>query len=410
MTVLPVLFSITTLAQDPEPPANNIRQGAVRLFLDCGSCDMSYTRQEIPWVNYVRQVQDAQVYVLVTRQNSGNGGNMYTYIFHGMDKFAGMDDTLTFTSNPQNTSVEIREKRTNILKAGLIRFASRTPAINEIDISHSNAMEQEEVIDRWRNWVFEIETSPQYNSEEHYKRLMLENSLRISKVTPDIKLEIEIDQRYIKQRFIEEDLDTTYIRSNKGMDNLLVKSLGDHWSAGLIWSINSSSSENYDLNTTIMPAIEYDLFPYSEATHRQLRFLYSIGYQYSNYTDTTIYNKITENLFGQQIQIAWEVQKKWGSIYLSVRGLNYFHDLSKNMLAADLWARIRIFKGLSLFMNIEAAHINDQLSLRKGELSEAERLLRLREQATAYQVQAGIGLTYTFGSIYNNIVNPRFGD
>ncbi len=410
ITVFTTLFSITAVSQDPPPSTNNLRQEAVRLFLDCSSCDMSYTRQEIPWVNYVRQVQDAQVYVLVTRQNSGNGGDMYTYIFHGMDRFAGMDDTLTYNSNPHDTSVEIREKRTNLLKAGLIRFASRTSVINEIDISHSEAIEQEEVVDKWRNWVFEIQTSPQYNSEEQYKRLELENSLRITKVTPDIKLEIDFDQRYIKQRFIEEELDTTYIRSYKGMDNLFVKSLGDHWSAGLRWEINSSSSENYDLNTVIMPSVEYDLFPYSEATHRQLRFLYSIGYQYSNYTDTTIYNKIAEHLFGQQMQIAYEIQKKWGSIRLSVWGLNYFHDFSKNMVAADLYSRIRIFKGLSLFMNIEAAHINDQLSLRKGELSEAERLLRLREQATAYQVEAGVGLTYTFGSIYNNIVNPRFGD
>ena len=306
--------------------------------------------------------------------------------------------------------MEIREKRTNLLKAGLIRFVSHTPVIDEIEISHSKEIEQEEVEDKWRNWVFEFETSPQYNSEEYYKRLVLENSARITKVTDDIKLEIEIDQRYTKQRFIEEDLDTTYVRSYKGMNNLFVKSLGEHWSAGMIWEINSSSSENYDINTIIMPSLEYDLFPYSEATHRQLRFLYSIGYQYSNYADTTIYNKTTENLFGQQLRIAYEVQKKWGSVNLSIRGLNYFHDFSKNMVAADLYARIRIFRGLSIFMNIEAAHINDQLSLRKGELSEAERLLRLREQATAYQIETAIGLNYTFGSIFNNIVNPRFGD
>jgi len=80
------------------------------------------------------------------------------------------------------------------------------------------------------------------------------------------------------------------------------------------------------------------------------------------------------------------------------------------MVAADLFTRIRVFKGLSLTLNLEAARINDQLNLRKGELSEAERLLRLREQATGYEVQTGIGLSYTFGSIYNNIVNPRFGN
>jgi hypothetical protein len=409
--ILSAILPFTLIAQETDPDqSGNMRKDAVKVFIDCSSCDMNFTRQEIPWVNYVRDVREAQVYVLVTRQNSGNGGDLFTYTFHGMDMFAGMDDTLTFTSNPYETSTEIRQKRTTILKAGLLRFASRTPLIHEIEISNGSEIEQEVVTDKWRNWVFEISTSPEYSAEETYKRLNIRNSIRVTKVTPDIKFEIEFDQSYTRQRFIEEDLDTTYIRSFERIENLFVKSLGDHWSAGLIWNINTSTSENYDLNTSVMPSIEYDLYPYAEATHRQLRFLYSIGYQFNDYTDTTIYNKTRENLFGHQLRVAYQVQKKWGSIYFSLRGLNYFHDFSKHMIASDLFARVRLFKGLSLTLNLEAARINDQLNLRKGELSEAERLLRLREQATGYEFQAGIGLSYTFGSIYNNIVNPRFGN
>jgi len=406
-----VVFSFTLIAQETDSGSTgHMRNDAVKVFIDCNSCDMNYTRQEIPWVNYVRDVREAQVYVLVTRQNSGNGGDLFTYTFHGMDLYTGMDDTLTYTSNPYETSTEIRERRTTILKAGLIRFASRTPLVHEIEISSGSAIEEEVVTDKWRNWVFEISTSPEYSSEEAYKRLNIRNSLRITKITPDIKFEIDFDQSYTRQRFIEEDFDTTYLRSFERIENLLVKSLGDHWSAGVIWNINTSTSENYDLNTSVMPSIEYDLYPYAEATHRQLRFIYSIGYQFNDYSDTTIYNKTRENLFGQQLRVAYQVQKKWGSIYFSLRGLNYFHDFSKHMIASDLFARVRLFKGLSLTLNLEAAKINDQLNLRKGELSEAERLLRLREQATGYQFQAGIGLSYTFGSIYNNIVNPRFGN
>ena len=401
---------MNAFSQEDTQVSDNLRQDAVKVFIDCSSCDMSYTRQEIPWINYVRDVREAQVYVLVTRQNSGNGGDLYTYIFHGMDVFAGMDDTLAYTSNPQQTSTEIRERRTAIMKAGLIRFAVRTPVINEIDITHSSSIEKEVVTDNWKNWVFEISTSPEYSAEESYKRLSLRNSFRATKITPEIKLETDFDQSYTKQRFIEEDLDTTYLRSSESLDILFVRSLGEHWSAGLIWETNTSTSQNYDFNTSVMPSIEYDLFPYSEATHRQLRFLYSIGYQYSNYSDTTIYNKACENLFGHQLRVAYQVQKKWGSVYFSLRGLNYFHDFSKNMIASDLFARVRVFKGLSVTLNLEAARINDQLSLRKGELTEAERLLRLKEQATGYQFETGIGLTYTFGSIYNNIVNPRFGN
>lgn len=407
--ILIVFVSFTITAQETDSGSSgHMRNDAVKVFIDCNSCDMNYTRQEIPWVNYVREVREAQVYVLVTRQNSGNGGDLFTYTFHGMDQYAGMDDTLSYTSNPYETSTEIREKRTTILKAGLLRFASRTPLIHEIEISNGTEIEQEVVTDKWRNWVFEISTSPEYSAEETYKRLNIRNSIRITKITPDIKFEIDFNQSYTRQRFIEEDFDTTYLRSFERIENLFVKSLGDHWSAGMIWNINTSTSENYDLNTSVMPSIEYDLFPYAEATHRQLRFLYSIGYQFNDYTDTTIYNKTRENLFGHQLRVAYQVQKKWGSIYFSLRGLNYFHDFSKHMVATDLFAKVRLFKGLSLTLNLEAARINDQLNLRKGELSEAERLLRLREQATGYEFQAGIGLSYTFGSIYNNIVNPRF--
>ena len=192
------------------------------------------------------------------------------------------------------------------------------------------------------------------------------------------------------------------------MDNLFVKSLGDHWSAGFRWDLGSSTRENFGFRTDFLPSIEYDIFPYSEATHRQLRILYSAGYQFNNYIDTTIFNKVKEGLFLEVLNIAFQVQKKWGSINLGLIGTNYFHDFSKNRLELFSSVNIRIFKGLSLQINGGVAHINDQLNLKKGDISEAERLLQLRELATKYRVEGGIEITYTFGSIYNNVVNPRF--
>jgi hypothetical protein len=56
------------------------------------------------------------------------------------------------------------------------------------------------------------------------------------------------------------------------------------------------------------------------------------------------------------------------------------------------------------------ARINNQITLPKGDLDEADILLQLQELQTAYSIDGGIGFTYTFGSIYNNIVNPRFGN
>ena len=123
---------------------------------------MNYTRQEIPYINYVRDVREAQVFILVTSQNAGSGGEQFTFTFQGQGDFKGMNDTLTYTTSPDQTSTEIREKRTNMLKMGLMRYVARTPLFNEIEISHNKDLEDEEVIDRWNYWVFEISTEPQF--------------------------------------------------------------------------------------------------------------------------------------------------------------------------------------------------------------------------------------------------------
>ncbi len=401
--------------QKENNPADTIRKSAVKIFLDCRNCDMNYTRQEIPYINYVRDVHDAQVVIIVSDQNSGSGGRQYTYTFHGQLEFNGMDDTLTYTSSPDQTSTLTRQKRTDLLKMGLMRYVAKTPLFNEIEIIHNENLEAEEVIDKWNNWVFELSTEPQFESEETQKEMNLRNSIDITKITPEIKLEIRMDQFYQQEKYIEyPQTDSTftsiYSTGSLRMNNLFVKSLNNHWSAGLRWELGSSTRENYNFRTELLPSIEYDLFPYSEATHRQLRFLYSAGYQYNNYLDTTVYNKIQEHLYMQSLGIAYQVQDKWGSVNISLTGSNYFHDLSQNRIDLFTSLNIRIFKGLSLRIFGRASHINDQVNLAKGDISEAERLLHLRELETKYRVDGGIEITYTFGSIYNNVVNPRFGN
>lgn len=405
-----IIIPSTLKSQEVVNTPDSTRNRALKLFIDCRSCDMSYTRQEIPYVNYVRDTREAEVYLLVTNQPAGSGGQQFTLTFQGLGIYKGMNDTLVYTSNPDETNPVVRERKTNLIKMGLMRYVAHTPVFSQIKIGSDIELEQEEVVDRWNYWVFELQTSPRFNAEESYHRLYLGNSININRITPEFKLEIGTYQSNNTQQFIEDGVTTEYVRRERYMDNLFVKSLGSHWSAGLKWDLGASTSENYDFNTQFLPSIEYDIFPYSVATHRQFRFLYSIGYQYSNYIDTTIYNLTRENLFLQELSIAYQVQEKWGSINVSLSGSNYFHDLSKNKIELFGFMRLRIIKGLSLSVNGGIAYINDQLNLSGSDLSEAERLLRLKEQATNFSIQGGVSLTYTFGSIYNNVVNPRFGN
>jgi len=405
------LFSfLSVFSQENNHFSDSLRKAAVKIFLDCRTCDMNYVRQEIPYVNYVRDVKEADVFILVTTQDAGSGGRQYTYTFNGQFRFKGMNDTLTFTSNPDMTSALIREKTTDLLKIGLMRYIAKTPVASEIQIRHNARLEAAEVIDRWNYWVFELQTSPRYNAEASNSRLFFSNSININRITPDLKFELEFDMDNLKQTFTDDEGEkSVYTREDYGLNTLLVKSLNEHWSAGFRVDLRSATNPNYDLNAEIMPAIEYDIYPYSIATHKQLRINYTAGYQYSDYIDTTLLNKLRENLYKQELRIAYQVQEKWGSINVSLNASNYFHDFSKNRVQLNGFIRLRIIKGLSLSINGSVAYINDQLNLRKGSLTEAERLLRLKEQATNYSVGGSISFTYTFGSIYNNVVNPRFG-
>jgi hypothetical protein len=371
---------------------------------------MNYTRQEIPFVNYVRDPREAEVYLLVTDQGAGSGGTQYTFQFQGQGKYARMGDTLVFTTNPDETWAIVREKKTHMIKIGLMRYVARTPLYDEIDIKNNGEIKQHEAADKWNKWVFQLETSPRFNSEATYSRVSFYNSLQISKVTPDLKLEIEIDQFSNTQTYIEDEVVTEYKTRSRSIDNLIVFSLGDHWSAGLNFDLGSSTSNNFDLNAVFLPTVEYNIMPYSEATHRQFRIQYSAGYQYNDYADTTVYLKTTEGLFRHGVRAAYQIQKKWGNVNFSVSAMNYLHDFSKNRV--DFWGytRLRIIKGLSLSVNGGVSYINNQLNLAIGDLSEAERLLRLKAQATNFYLQGGVSLNYTFGSIYNNVVNPRFGN
>lgn len=405
-----LLLSVSSYPQENNNTADSLRKDAVKVFLDCRTCDMNYVRQEIPYINYVRDVKEAEVYILVTMQNAGSGGNQYTYTFNGQFRFAGMNDTLTFTSNPDMTAPQIRERTTNLMKMGLMRYVAKTPVAGEIQIRHNARLQAAEVVDRWNYWVFELQTSPRYNAEASNSRLFFSNSINISRITPDLKFEMELESDNVKQTFeFDDGSRRVFKREDYGFNTLIVKSLTEHWSTGMRVDLRSATNPNYDLNAEIMPAIEFNIYPYSMATHKQLRINYSAGYQYSNYIDSTLYNKLNDNLFKHELRIAYQVQQKWGSVNVSLNSSNYFHDWSKNRVQLNGFVRLRIVKGLAISLNGSVAYINDQLNLRKGRLTEAERLLRLKEQATNYSIGGNISFTYTFGSIYNNVVNPRFG-
>jgi hypothetical protein len=107
--------------------------------------------------------------------------------------------------------------------------------------------------------------------------------------------------------------------------------------------------------------------------------------------------------------VTLDLKEKWGSISTTLQGSHYLHDFKKNNLSLFSTLRLQLYKGLSFFIFGSVSKIHDQLFLVKREPSWEEVLLGLRELETPYSYYFSIGLSYTFGSIFTNVVNPRFG-
>ncbi|HNX85031.1 MAG TPA: hypothetical protein PKK03_11325 [Bacteroidales bacterium] len=386
--------------------ADTLRKDALNVFMEASD----YVRKEIPYVNYVRDIKDAGLYIISTTQMTGSGGREFTYFFIGQNENQGMRDTLKFTSSPDETSELIRENEVRTLKLGLIRYVARTPLARFLKISFSEPLAQTVTTDKWNSWVFKTSVSGYASGEKSYRSSYLNGSFSANRVTEKLKSSVSLRYSYSSDKYEVDDELITSEYNSKSLSGLLVGSLTDHWSVGGSMYAGASRYNNSDLSFNIQPGIEYNVFPYSESTRRQLRITYKLGLGYENYIDTTIYNKVKENLFSQYLTVNYEVIQKWGSANLSLGYSNYLHDWSKNNISLNAFLDLRIAKGLSLNFGGGGAIVHDQLGLVKGGATQQEVLLRLRELETQFEYFTSFGLTYTFGSIYNNVVNPRFGN
>jgi len=407
-----LVFAITMIvfqsySQEPGSDTDTLRKDALNVYMESSD----FIRREIPYVNYVRDIKDAGVYIISTRQNTGSYGIEYTYFFVGQKEFAGMTDTLSLTATPDETSEVTRQKVVNTLKMGLMRYVSKTPLSKYIKISFTEPLNETVSSDKWNSWVFRSSVYGYVQGEKTYRSKYLSGSLTASRITENWKVNLRSGLSQSDSKYLINDTTTiTGANSSKYFNSLIVKSLNDHWSIGGRGSLGSSSYNNEAFSISLMPGIEYDVFPYSESTRRQLRLLYTAGYSYVNYMDSTIYDKIREGLWSHSLSASYEVVQKWGNINLVVEYQNYFHDWSKNNLSLTTYLDLRIAKGLTLSFMGSGSMVHDQLGLVKEDLPLDQILLQRKELATQFQYFTSFGFTYTFGSIYNNVVNPRFGN
>lgn len=404
---------IAAHAQDAATPRRTAE--ALRVFLDCRTsyCDFDYVRTEINFVNYVRDPVDAQVFVLVTTQYTGGGGTRFTVNVLGQRDFTGRNDTLVYVSRQTDTYDEVRRGLTQTLKLGLVGYAARSALADRIQITYEAPPGQpsgeRQQHDPWNYWVFNTGLSGNFSGERSRLTTSVSGSASANRTTESWKLSFGASAQYSHSvRTLAPDTIVTTDTHSESFGGLVVRSLGEHWAAGTRASVSASTYYNQALDVRLSPAIEYNVFPYTEATRHQLTIQYAAGAEAVRYSEQTIYDKTSQLLWLHSLRALFDTRQPWGAANASIQGSQYLHDLRKMSLGVSGNLDFRVFRGLSLGVHTSISFIHDQLYLEKAGATSQEILLNLRQLATSYSYYSAIGLSYTFGSIYNNVVNPRF--
>ena len=393
----------------PEPGG----AAALRVFLDCGFCDDEYLRTEIGFVNNVRDRLDAQVHVLVTRQDTGGGGNVLTFDFVGLEEFEGIDDQLTYFSSQNATDDDERRGIAQTLRLGLVRYAAATALGQELDIAHAGAGEGASINaqpedDPWNFWVFRAQLELDVEAEEQETSKSFGGSLSANRTTEQWKTNIGFNVEYDEDSFELSSGTTTSVSRDHAVTVRVIKSLGEHWGVGAGGSVLTTTFRNQDLTTRFAPALEYNFFPYSESTRRQFTIRYAAGFDAFDYAEPTIFGKTAETRVDHSFVTSLDLNEPWGESDVTVEFAQFLDDPGQYRIVVFGDLEIRLFRGFFLSLRGDSSLVRDQIFLEAGGVSDEEILLRRRQLATDYEYSFRVGFTYSFGSIYNNVVNSRF--
>jgi len=415
--IIPFLISLSAYGQNSSP-SKQLADSAgnsfvLKVFLDCSYCDMDYLRTELTYIDYVRDRMEAQVDIVVSSLQTGSRGTEYTFVFKGQKEFKGENDTLRYDVTSFATDDLTRQGIVQTVKLGLISYIAKTSYACKINISYqadtSKLSQPLQVKDKWRGWVYTCGAFGNFNGQQLTGTTNINGVLQATKVTADWKVSLGVNIGYNYGYYIiSPDSTIKSVSRSSGITGLYVKSIDDHFSWGINVNVNNSTFNNINLQERIEPGVEYSIFPYSQATHKLLRLLYYLYVENSQYEDTTIYGKVHTLYLGEELLASINYKEPWGSLFMSLDGSNYFYDFSKNNLTFSTGFSLNLFEGFTLAVGGYASLVNNEIFLPAAGATEAEILLSTKALPTPYQYYVFAGIKYSFGSIYNNIVNPRF--
>ena len=388
---------------------NGAKKSKIKIFLDCGDCNSNFFRHNLEFIDFVRDPKLANIHLFVTEQGTGSNGTEYTINFIGADEFSDLNYKLKTMSLQDDTDIVKWERLLKLIDIGLLPYLSRTSDISDIEIEHHNEIDSEPELelDPWDYWIFRTELGTKFNWEKSKKEYSLNSAIKADRINDVYKFKSEISYDLDVETYNDGNEKITSKKEEAEFKTRLIYSINSRWSVGVFGKIYNSTYLNIHTATSFEPAIEYNIFPWDKSDNKVFTFAYHLKANYFNYNEITIYDKSKEWLTSQALKVSLILRQPWGSIESDLEGSHYFHDISKNKLSFNTDVSVRVARGLAFYMKFDAQLIHDQLYLPAGETSRDDILLQQKKLATNFETSGKMGIRFTFGSNYNNIINQR---
>lgn len=424
-TVLTVVLLVLTLlvpdsarGQGAVQASDTTQNAALRAFLDCSErgCDRDFLVTEMVWVNWMRDRLDADFHVLVTSLTTGSGGRQYQVVAIGQRSFGGKTDTLMFTTQPNDADDTIRRALLRSIGQLLLPHAARGALGSRLTVAYSApdgsaSASTAPARDRWNFWTYSVSMNGFLNGESRQSFNEVWSNISANRTTERWKASVGANVSYNESKFTLDSGETfTAIRRNAGASALAVRGVNDHWSLGGRVSASRSDFSNTELVSQAAVAAEWNYFPYKDFTRRKLAVLYTLGVRDLRYREVTIYDRLRERRPLHTLDATFGARQPWGEANITLYGSQYLDGLK--YYNAGLWGNVEVRLGRGLSFNVDGrlTRVRDQLFLPRGGQTDEEVIARQQALATNYRYFAFFGIRYQFGSIFNSVVNPRFGN
>jgi hypothetical protein len=383
------------------------------VFLTCAACDVDHLSDTLRFVEFVRDGRAAQVNVSASTVDGG-AETRWTLTLTGVNSHKGQNRTVSFNVASAATAERARVDVAHFLALALAPYAATTDAGRQMDVTFTRPGQPEAATranhhDTWNHWVFRVGVNAYQSGEQSAWNSSYGVNTSANRTTEQWKIRVAASRNLNESEFHIEDETIASRLSDWTVDALIVKSLGAKWSLAVVSSATGSTFSNAELLQRVMPGIEFDIFPYAESTTRSLTLQYTAGYARYDYHEITIHGRLQEEVVQHAINASLGFRQPWGSTGASVTFTQQLTAPDRTRLTGVGTFSVQLSEALSLNGNASYSRIRDLFTLPRGDATDEEVLLRLRQLDTDFRYSFNIGFSYAFGALSNTSVNPRFG-